>query len=215
MRSSTLHPQRRPIRSGQRKGGAWLRPALQQTLPSAELRGGGEGGWSPAQAPPTSPLTLCGREAERRRRGWLVSHRRRCFPYVSLWPRDRERRERAGEKGGVCVCVCVGAASVPRASSPRARAPPARGPPRGGEDDRRGGGGGRALSGTCRSPRYGAARALAPCLSTIKVAAGVRLAGPSRRCRAARWVLEGGRAVGVPGGAGSEADPGLRRRCHR
>lgn len=109
------------------------------------------------------------------------------FPYVSLWPRDRERGGVFG--GGV-------AASVPRACSPRARAPPARGPPRGCKDDRRGGGGGRALSGTCRSPRYGAARALAPCLSATKVAAGVWLAGPSPRGRATRWVPDGNRAVG-------------------
>lgn len=81
-----------------------------------------------------------------------------------------------------------GAASVPRACSPWARAPPALGPPRGCKDDRRGGGGGRALSGTCRSPRYGAARALVPCLSATTVAAGVWLAGPGPRCRAARWV---------------------------
>lgn len=117
-----------------------------------------------------------------------------------------------------------GAASVPRACSPWARAPPASqppgGPPRGCKDDRRGGGGGRALSGTCRSPRYGAARALAPCLSAAtKVAAGVWPAGPGPRCRAARWV-SGERCSGerrvpgwllprVSGGASCEVDPRL------
>lgn len=125
---------------------------------------------------------------------------RRCFPYVWSERGGGGGGPERGREGG------WGAASVPRACSPWARAPPARqppgGPPRGCKDDRRGGGGGRALSGTCRSPRYGAARALAPCLSAAtKVAAGVWPAGPGPRCRAARWV-SGERCSGerrVPG----------------
>lgn len=105
--------------------------------------------------------------------------------------------ERAGGGvGGGCV-------SAARVLAVGARPASLWGPPRGCKDDRRGGGGGRALSGTCRSPRYGAARALASCLSATKVAAGLWPAGPGPRCRAARWV-SGGPCSGskrVPGWA--------------
>lgn len=52
------------------------------------------------------------REVERRRWSWPLSHRRLCFPYVSLWlPRSRAARA-SGEKGrGVRGC-CVSAARV-------------------------------------------------------------------------------------------------------
>lgn len=124
-----------------------------------------------------------GREVERRRWSWPLSHRGLCFPYVSLWlSRSRATRASGGKERGV-----GGVLRQCRARARRGRAPRQPwGPPPGCKDDRRGGGGGRALSGTCRSPRYGAARALAPCLYATKVAAGVWLAGPSPRCRAAR-----------------------------
>lgn len=171
------------------KGGASLNPALQSALCISQL-GGRIFHLTPPQPrlrPPYQPRARRGGTDRRDLKppAWSrpPSLTADYFPYV----RSERGGGGAGGRGG-CVSAARAPAEGARPASPR-------GPLRGCKDDRRGGGGGRALSRTCRSPRYGAARALAPCFSATKVAASVWPAGPGPRCRAARWVL-GGRYSG-------------------